>query len=162
MDKCPCGSGLDYAGCCEPLITRQTQAETALALMRSRYTAYATGAVEYIKDTTHPDQSKDFDERSTRSWSRKSVWTGLEVVETVKGGHGDTEGEVEFVAHYRQKDTPVRHHERAEFRRVDGTWFFFDGKPVIPETFHRETPKVGRNDPCSCGSGKKFKKCCGA
>ena len=29
------------------------------------------------------------------------------------------------------------------------------------ETFRRETPKVGRNDPCPCGSGKKFKKCCG-
>ena len=29
------------------------------------------------------------------------------------------------------------------------------------ETFRREAPKVGRNDPCPCGSGKKFKKCCG-
>jgi preprotein translocase subunit SecA len=28
-------------------------------------------------------------------------------------------------------------------------------------TFHRETPKVGRNDLCPCGSGKKYKKCCG-
>ena len=29
------------------------------------------------------------------------------------------------------------------------------------ETFRREAPKVGRNDPCPCGSGRKFKKCCG-
>jgi hypothetical protein len=29
------------------------------------------------------------------------------------------------------------------------------------ETFRREAPKIGRNDPCPCGSGKKFKKCCG-
>ncbi|MCF7790931.1 MAG: preprotein translocase subunit SecA [Victivallales bacterium] len=29
------------------------------------------------------------------------------------------------------------------------------------ETYHRETAKVGRNDPCPCGSGKKYKKCCG-
>ncbi len=29
-------------------------------------------------------------------------------------------------------------------------------------TYIRPTPKVGRNDPCPCGSGKKFKKCCGA
>jgi hypothetical protein len=29
------------------------------------------------------------------------------------------------------------------------------------ETFHRQDPRVGRNDPCPCGSGKKFKKCCG-
>ena len=26
----------------------------------------------------------------------------------------------------------------------------------------RGGPKIGRNDPCPCGSGKKFKKCCGA
>ena len=30
----------------------------------------------------------------------------------------------------------------------------------VPETFRRQGPKVGRNDPCPCGSGKKFKKCC--
>jgi uncharacterized protein len=30
------------------------------------------------------------------------------------------------------------------------------------ETVQRDTPKVGRNDDCPCGSGKKFKKCCGA
>ena len=29
------------------------------------------------------------------------------------------------------------------------------------DTYKREAPKVGRNDPCPCGSGKKFKKCCG-
>jgi preprotein translocase subunit SecA len=28
-------------------------------------------------------------------------------------------------------------------------------------TIRREAPKVGRNDPCPCGSGKKYKKCCG-
>jgi uncharacterized protein len=40
-------------------------------------------------------------------------------------------------------------------------------RTVVPqsltaETVRRDAPKVGRNDPCSCGSGKKFKKCCGA
>jgi uncharacterized protein YecA (UPF0149 family) len=28
------------------------------------------------------------------------------------------------------------------------------------ETYVREEPKIGRNDPCPCGSGKKYKKCC--
>jgi hypothetical protein len=36
-----------------------------------------------------------------------------------------------------------------------------EGAPIIPVTFQRETPKVGPNDPCPCGSGKKYKKCCG-
>ena len=29
------------------------------------------------------------------------------------------------------------------------------------ETIRRQGPKVGRNDPCPCGSGSKYKKCCG-
>jgi uncharacterized protein len=33
---------------------------------------------------------------------------------------------------------------------------------LVASTFRREGPKPGRNDPCPCGSGKKFKKCCGA
>ena len=53
------------------------------------------------------------------------------------------------------------HHELAEFRKSGDTWYFFDGKMVGPGQFTRETPKVGRNDPCPCGSGRKFKKCCG-
>jgi preprotein translocase subunit SecA len=39
-----------------------------------------------------------------------------------------------------------------------------DGGRLLPrkvETFRREGPKIGRNDPCPCGSGKKYKKCCG-
>jgi len=34
-------------------------------------------------------------------------------------------------------------------------------EPAKVETYRREQPKVGRNDPCPCGSGKKYKKCCG-
>jgi preprotein translocase subunit SecA len=33
--------------------------------------------------------------------------------------------------------------------------------PAKVETYRREEPRVGRNDPCPCGSGKKYKKCCG-
>jgi SEC-C motif-containing protein len=43
---------------------------------------------------------------------------------------------------------------------TDGEWRFIDGKIFGPDPVRREAPKVGRNDPCPCGSGKKFKKCC--
>ena len=33
---------------------------------------------------------------------------------------------------------------------------------AVIEPIHNRVPKVGRNDPCPCGSGKKYKKCCGA
>jgi preprotein translocase subunit SecA len=32
----------------------------------------------------------------------------------------------------------------------------------VPQPFVRDQPKIGRNEPCVCGSGKKFKKCCGS
>ncbi|MBR2904596.1 MAG: SEC-C domain-containing protein, partial [Lentisphaeria bacterium] len=33
--------------------------------------------------------------------------------------------------------------------------------PEIDLTYHNDAPQIGRNDPCPCGSGKKYKKCCG-
>jgi preprotein translocase subunit SecA len=36
-----------------------------------------------------------------------------------------------------------------------------DENPGNEEPFKRKAPKVGRNDPCTCGSGKKYKQCCG-
>ena len=42
---------------------------------------------------------------------------------------------------------------------------FKDAPPMAGgkvETYVKTAPDVGRNDPCTCGSGKKYKKCCGA
>ena len=72
---------------------------------------------------------------------------------------GDDEGIVEFKAHYESKGIKNIHHEVSEFQRKDGQWYFIDGQ-VITNQIVRSAPKVGRNDPCPCGSGKKNKKCC--
>jgi SEC-C motif domain protein len=69
---------------------------------------------------------------------------------------------VEFVARYRMGGAEHAHHERATFQRHDGRWYFEDGDIVKARPVVREAPKVGRNEPCPCGSGKKFKKCHGA
>jgi SEC-C motif-containing protein len=47
------------------------------------------------------------------------------------------------------------------FVKDDEGWKFEDGELVAEQPIVREQPKTGRNDPCPCGSGKKFKKCCG-
>ena len=39
--------------------------------------------------------------------------------------------------------------------------FVFEPDYLPQEPYRREEPKIGRNDPCPCGSGKKYKKCCG-
>jgi SEC-C motif-containing protein len=53
------------------------------------------------------------------------------------------------------------HHEVAEFKKEEGTWFFVDGHAPKYEQVKRQGAKIGRNAPCPCGSGKKYKKCCG-
>ncbi len=158
---CPCGSGQDYETCCGLLINGSAPAATPEALMRSRYTAFAKQEMAYIEATLHPGQRHDYDAAGSAKWARESEWEQLEIVNASTDPENANRGSVEFRAHYRTGDAHQVHHELAEFRRSGGTWYFFDGKMVGAGQFKRETPKVGRNDPCPCGSGKKYKKCCG-
>ncbi|MDX2259303.1 MAG: YchJ family protein [Hyphomicrobiaceae bacterium] len=161
---CPCGSTSAYAACCGPLIDGTRKPASAEALMRSRYTAYTRQDIDYVGRTLAPESSHDFDPAAARQWAKRSDWMGLEIVRTEKGGADDVTGTVEFIARYRDdKGNAHAHHETATFRKdADGQWLFVDGWRAKPATVVREAPKVGRNDPCTCGSGKKFKKCCGS
>lgn len=160
-ETCPCGSGLVYAECCEPRIRGERPSLTAEQLMRSRYTAYVKKEIPYLYTTLHPDHRKDYNEKSTREWAENAVWHGLEIVTITAGGTADPEGVVEFIASFSQGETKTAHHELASFSKVDGNWYFVHGEPPTPKTVVRTSPKVGRNDPCTCGSRKKYKKCCG-
>ena len=157
-EPCPCGSGRDYADCCGPVIAGARKAATAEALMRSRYSAYAKGAVDYILTSCVADDGIDPD--ATRNWSERADWKGLKILRTEKGGPSDAEGVVEFVASYVMDGLKDEHHETARFVKKDGTWLY-DSGDVKTATVVRATPKVGRNEPCPCGSGKKYKQCCG-
>ncbi len=164
MTSCDCGSGKDYDACCGPVLAG-APAPTAEALMRSRYTAYARGAVDHILATYTPKAARGVDRASTEKWSKGSTWLGLKVVATEQGGPADEEGMVEFEARFREgADGPEQtHHERARFVRgpLDRRWLYSEGKVVGPPPARRD-PHPGRNEPCSCGSGKKYKKCHGA
>ena len=160
MKQCPCGSGLAYAECCEPYITGIRNAPTAEALMRSRYSAYAEHAIDYIVETCTLEEKDKIDVTQTRNWSEKSKWLGLKILSTDKGGPEDTKGIVEFQALYETDGLRDNHHEKAEFIKQNGRWFYNEGN-IIPKTVTRAGPKVGRNDPCPCGSGRKYKQCCG-
>jgi SEC-C motif-containing protein len=127
--------------------------------MRARYSAYVGAKMDFVFETTHPDHRQDYDHAGTKEWAESSEWLGLEIVETKMGGPKDTAGEVEFIARFKEKGVPREHHENAQFKKENGQWFFTDGamvkqKPII-------VSKIGRNDPCTCGSGFKYKKCCG-
>ena len=112
--------------------------------------------------TLHPDHRSDWDRDATRRWSDSAEWLGLEIVATEAGETGDELGWVEFVAHFKERGEFKRHQERSRFQRHAGRWYYVDGEVPKPQTQRHAAPRVGRNDPCPCGSGKKFKKCCGA
>jgi SEC-C motif-containing protein len=158
---CPCTSGKTYGDCCAPIIAGTVKAATAEALMRSRYTAYVVHNIDHVERTDHPERRESFDRKSAEQWATMSEWIGLDVVTVEKGGVNDTTGAVEFRARFSIKGQEHQHVERSSFAKVDGTWYYVEGSRPEQKPFVHEAPVVGRNDPCSCGSGKKFKKCCG-
>ena len=126
--------------------------------MRSRYAAFATDHMDYLEATRLPEKRVRFDREEASLWSRSSEWTGLELVSVQDGKETDAVGVVEFIAHYRQKGQDLQHHETSRFVRKDNIWYYVDD---IPSANTARVFKAGRNDPCPCGSGRKYKKCCG-
>jgi len=163
MEKniCKCDTGKPYSECCEPIIKGLKTPENAVDVMRARYTAFVIGEIDFIMATVSPSKKSEYDRKSVEEWSRSTDWTDLEIVSCKDGGVEHESGEVEFIANYRDKDTMKKHHEHASFVKIKGAWYFEDGRAPAVTQVRRETPKIGRNDPCMCSSGKKYKKCCG-
>jgi SEC-C motif-containing protein len=161
-ELCPCSSGAAYADCCGPLLAGKSPAATAEALMRSRYTAYVRNDAAYLLHTLFPRKRAGFDGPALLAWNAQTVWTGLRILATDQGGVGDASGVVEFIASYVRDELPGEIHEVSRFRRKDGHWFYVDGRlDDAPEPVQPAAAGPGRNAPCPCGSGKKFKRCCG-
>lgn len=165
MQPCACGSGAAFAACCGPLIGG-APAGTAEALMRSRYTAYVLKDMSHIERTQAAETRLTFDRLAAARTAGTVEWTGLEILATSGGGVADDSGTVEFAAHHRHGGQAHVLREISRFRREQGRWVYVDGQVSVegetPGTARAGTAKVGRNAPCPCGSGKKFKKCCGA
>ncbi|RAU23726.1 hypothetical protein CU669_01070 [Paramagnetospirillum kuznetsovii] len=163
MTDCPCGSGQSYSACCEPFITGGAVAPTPEALMRSRYTAFTVVNIDYLHDTLAPEARHDFNKADAEKWARNSQWLGLDIHGTDGGGPDDSRGTVDFTARFKLDGKSEAHREVSLFRKEEGRWYYVDGQIGGPKPEQRRVAvKAGRNDPCPCGSGKKYKKCCGA
>ena len=160
-ELCPCKSGKTFGECCGPIIAGTAKAETAEALMRARYSSYVTGDIEFLKASATNAVQEEFDEEASKAWSKAAQWHGLEIIKTEGGTKRHKKGVVEFRALYTANNEFCNHHEVSNFVKEKDGWKFADGELVGEKPIVREEPKVGRNDPCPCGSGKKYKKCCG-
>ncbi|MFW6346290.1 MAG: YchJ family protein [Halomonas sp.] len=143
---CPCGSGQPLTRCCGRYHAG-APAPTPEALMRSRYTAFALGLVDYLLATWHPETRP-----AELSVDDATRWLRLEVRES--GEAGDS-GQVHFRAIFREGQRFGVLEEASRFCRERGRWFYRDGTPAVSRL------KPGRNEACPCGSGRKFKACCG-
>lgn len=160
MSQCPCGSGNDFDACCGSIL-EGASAATPEALMRSRFTAFVHGNLDHIERTHAKSVRDSFNRSAAESTANAVKWLSLEILETAEGGPDDDNGVVEFAARFKQDGETHVHHEKATFVREDGEWRYVDGK-MNPQGKPRQVEKIGRNEPCPCGSGKKYKKCCGA
>lgn len=158
--QCYCGSNLAFSECCEPIILGKKEALTAEALMRSRYSAYASVAPDYLLASTHFTERAKFSKQDLADWASENQWQKLEILHTKNGQVNDVNGEVTFKAYFNnaQGQTSI-HHEHSTFVKENGKWFYVKGI-INPKNASSEV-LISRNDPCICGSGKKYKKCCG-
>lgn len=152
---CPCGSSLPYSSCCEHYHLGTALAETAEKLMRSRYSAFVNQNIDYLLKTHHPSQQAANERESLSQSISQTLWLGLHIRETTQGTPNDETGTVEFVAEYKvASGSAGLLCEKSNFIKEDGVWFYLNGEI-------KDLNNLGRNDPCWCGSGKKFKRCHG-
>lgn len=147
VDKCYCKSGLKFSECCEPILRVFEVAPDALSLMRSRYSAYCLGDVNYLQATTHDHTWSDEELKFIQDWADNSDWQHLEIID-----FSDTM--VEFKAYYIFDGKQHMHHEKSIFLKVNDMWKYVDGE------IYEDKVTFLRNEKCICGSGLKYKRCC--
>ena len=126
---CPCGGG-PYASCCRPFHRGEALPVTAEQLMRSRYSAYSLGVIDYLLQT-HPSEVPEAQRRQELKASCRAVrWIRLRITGRDAGGAGDLTGTVTFEAHYRQGGQAGVLREHSRFGReggvLDGRWLYLD------------------------------------
>lgn len=164
--NCYCCSGLLFSNCCQPLLQGTVAADSCLQLMRSRYSAYCCKNIEYIYQTQQPAHQKISLQQQTSlkdqiaEFANAVHFVGLTITD---GSATDisvsaapqpvNEGSVSFVARYICANKLESLAEKSRFV-FNGQWYYAEGQinPVPAQT-------IGRNDPCPCSSGKKFKHC---
>ncbi len=172
INKCPCCSGLDFSECCAKYILDKEIPQTPEQLMRSRYTAYALADIDYVFETMRDFALKDADRAESLKWAKTSRWLGLDILKSSEVKETDTDASVEFVAKFIQDHKQHNLKEHAKFKKYNGRWYYVgdindvehghgcECHPTVTNVQPIRVNKIGRNDPCTCGSGLKYKKCC--
>jgi SEC-C motif-containing protein len=154
---CPCGSGRPFEACCEPALNGTKPAPTAEALMRSRFTAHVARDYPYLHRTYRGTAGTPYVPEPEET---PIPWTRL-VIHAHEPGQTPDHAFVDFTAYFSDEHGEHAVPEKSAFERTHGQWIYTRAVRSGPAPV-RSAAKVGRNDPCPCGSGKKYKHCHGA
>ena len=127
MKPCPCCSGKAFKTCCQPYLRGKAFAPTALALMRSRYTAFTKANVAYLLKTWAPTEATKVNPDGLEAWASRAIWLSLEIIATEAGGRNDNEGTVEFIASFQLDNISQQIHEKSLFHKIAGRWIYLHG-----------------------------------
>ncbi|MDO5536002.1 MAG: YchJ family metal-binding protein [Desulfovibrionaceae bacterium] len=161
---CPCGSGVPYEECCKPYHDGAAWPGDPETMVRARYCAYAVQKWQFLVDTQLPSSANPGLTAEQLAERASDVqWQGLNIVGSGISEEDDERGNpyVDFYAYYYLPNGLHQVGEQSYFTTKDGKLYYTSGVQLAPEPVRNAGPKVGRNDPCPCGSGKKYKKCCG-
>lgn len=150
---CECGENRSFDECCGRYLEGKAVPSTCEELVRARFVAFGFGRFDYIEETQIGPLSTEVRERQAPEWER------LEILSYEDGGADDETGSVEFKAYYRDGDEICIHHEVSYFVREDGEWRYSEGD--ITEQSVEDSDDRDDNRPCPCGSGRKYRRCCG-
>ena len=121
-NKCFCDTGLLFTDCCGLYLENNQKAPTALALMRSRYSAYATHNADYLMETTYVSERKYYSKAEILKWATSNKWQKLEILSS-------TENTVEFKAYFLDSNHQYQvHYEFSTFKFENNEWYYVDGK----------------------------------
>ena len=119
--------------------------------MRSRYSAYVLEDRDYLLTTWHADFRP-----SQLRFDSGIHWIELEIISDQQQG---AKAVVEFEARLLADGEVVSMHERSDFVSHQGQWLYTRGEQLAARA---PSWRPARNQACPCGSGLKFKRCCGA
>jgi SEC-C motif-containing protein len=152
--NCFCGNPFPFEQCCQPIINGKVEAKNAEALMRSRFTAYMLKNYQYILDTYTSAKRTNLTIKQLSESAQDTQWLSLQVLAHQSQTHT---AQVEFKAFYQVHNVYYVMHELSDFILESGKWLYNHG--AMQKGSGEFSPE--RNSQCLCGSGKKFKKCCG-